>query len=120
MRGDCRCATMKELWEQVKRVDNAQAEAHGYAEAYTAEQARYEDDLIFMNALRSRIAAFGKSIEAYQKVFLGKCHDGVIVFELHGKPLTIEEEAYADKRQIMKCATCGTEIPHLKYPGWNE
>jgi len=120
MKGDCRCPALEELWEQIKNVDDAQATAQEYAEAYITDQARYDGDSIFMNALRSRIAAFGKAIEAEQQVFLRKCHDGAFVFVLGGKPLTIEGAAYADERPIMKCATCGTEIPQLKYPGWNE
>ena len=120
MRGDCRCPALEEHWEQIRNVDDAQAAAQEYAEAYVANQAQYDSDSIFMNALRSRIAAFGKAIEASNEVFVRKCHDGAIAFESHGKRLTIEQAAYADERPIMKCATCGTEIPHLKYPGWNE
>ena len=119
-REDCRCPALEELWEQIKKVDDAQAEAQEYAEAYVSEQARYVGDPIFMNALRSRIAVFAETINAYQKIFVRKWHDSAITFELNGKHLTVEEAINAGESSTAKCATCGTQIPHLKYPGWNQ
>ena len=118
-RGSCACPELSALWSQIKVVDEAQKEAKDYAEQYTQDPARWDGDPIFMRAMQQRVNAFGRGIEKYNEMFRQCCKAGHITFFAEGIPVAID--ALQDGVSYrMRCSSCGTEVPHLKYPGWNE
>lgn len=118
-RGNCKCPQLEELWGQMKKVDEAEEDAREYAEEYVKNQEKYRQDIIFMRALSKRTEKFNSQIYLYQDIFLNRVKEGSIIFEVNEKAVN-PEEISEDQNHIMRCASCGTEIRRLKYPGWNE
>ena len=120
MRGKCYGHNLDDLWKQIERVDETQAQAQGYAEDFSKNPQKYERDVFLKRTLLLRINRFDEEIKKYQSIFVQKSHEGFIVFESDGKRVSLEEEVDEERGLTMRCGECKTEIPHLKYPGWNE
>lgn len=123
MRGECYGHNLDDLWKQIEKVDETQAQAQEYAEDFSRNPQKYEQDVFLKRTLLLRISRFDEEIKKYNPLFRDKCHAGIIVFESDGKILSLDEfvDAFDEgKNLLMRCATCKTEIPRLKYPGWNE
>lgn len=118
-RGSCACPELSALWSRIKVVDEAQEDAKDYAEQYVQDPPRWDRDPIFMRALQQRINSFGRAIEDYGKLFAQCVKTGQITFLANGVPVAIDALQDGVSYQ-MQCSSCGTEVPRLEYPGWNE
>ena len=120
MRGECYGHNLDDLWEQIKKVDETQAQAQEYAEDFSRNPQKYEQDVFLKRSLLLRISRFDEEIKKYQTLFIQKSPEGVIVFESDGKKVSLEKAVDEERDLRMRCGSCETEIPRLKYPGWNE
>lgn len=112
------------MWRQIQRVDDAQAEAQDYAEEYIKDPTAHDQDVIFMHALRTRIGRYHDEIEAFQELFVRKCHDKTVVLELDGEEVQVTSipdiPETRNAHVVRRCRVCGQVVPRVKYPGWNE
>jgi len=120
MRRECYGHNLDDLWEQIKRVDETQAQAQEYAEDFSRNPQKYEQDVFLKRSLLLRISKFDEEIKKYQTLFIQKSHEGIIIFESDGGKVSLEEAVDEERNLRMRCGTCEIEIPRLKYPGWNE
>ena len=118
-RGDCECPELEELWDQMKSVDDAQANAQNYAEDYVRDPKKYEKDPTFMRALAIRTDTFRSELRVYHGVFETKALDGSIVFKIDESEVDPRKLSEGDQYSFY-CRSCDTEIPFLSYPGWGE
>jgi hypothetical protein len=121
-RRNCKCPSLESLWSQIKNVDDTQIEAQEYVERYVANKEECDGDVYFKRELGLRISKFDEMINGYQDIFVERCKDGLVVFEVDGREIGFEEalDEMNESDLVMKCGSCKTEIPHLRYPGWNE
>jgi len=117
-RKNCRCPQLKDLWEQIKKVDKAQEKAQEYSEEYIKDPKEHDKDSIFMNVLRTRVNEFNNQTLKYKEIFKNKILNGDIIFKIEEKEIDTIKLSKKNNYSIF-CKYCETEIPKLDYPEWS-